>query len=157
VALRTGISIIAGSSAALALGFLASQWWARRRTHASLPEKALSEPTSDALVPVHIGPPIEDPDARLQDLDGGVSARPSEQWQDNTEAYDTVDPDDLGALYLARAVQMPEIDELSYADDADGLHIEVGDWESSDEQRDSAAVPSAEGSAPSSDSGTRDG
>jgi hypothetical protein len=155
VALRTGISIIAGSSAALALGFMVSQWWARRRAHTSVPAKALSEPSSDMLVPVHVAPPIEDPDARLQDLDGGVSARPAEQWQDNTGAYDTVDLDDLGAMYLARAVQVPETDEFISDDDMDGLHIEVGDWESNDKERGSAPTPSVEGAEPSSEFGTR--
>jgi hypothetical protein len=53
-------------------------------------------------------------DVTLQDLDGGVSARPTahpHELSDPNEGYDALSPDDLGAQFLARATQSPRAED----------------------------------------------
>lgn len=116
MALRTGISIIAGSSAVIALGFVLARWGARTGAGGSVRTK--QRPTPRRLAPVGFEEGLA--------VDGGVSARPTERWQEAGDGYDAANPDDLGAEYLARAVQVPrETDELTSDLDASGMHVEL--------------------------------
>jgi hypothetical protein len=73
---------------------------------------------------VQFVPAVEEVDAWLE-INGGMSARPTEQWRDSMAGYDASNPDDLGAEYLARAVQVPrDMDDVSSDLDANGLHVD---------------------------------
>jgi hypothetical protein len=50
-------------------------------------------------------------DDDLQDVDGGVSARPTEYPPNLSQHYDAVSPDDLGAEFLSRAAQSPRAED----------------------------------------------
>jgi hypothetical protein len=119
VALRTGISIIAGSSAIVALGFVFSQWRARVKSRTN-GAATLQRARRGASVPVRRVPMVET-------AEDGVSAQPTERWHDSIDdAYDASNPDDLGAEFLARAVQVPrDMNELESDLDASGLHVDV--------------------------------
>lgn len=136
VALRTGISIIAGSSAVFALGFVLSYWRSRKGRLATSDASRNSETKTTrqhggtrrtrggAVVPVRVLPAAYERNALLE-VDGGVSARPTEQWHDGVTAYDAAYPDDLGAEFLSRAVQVPrDVEDFSSDLDASGLHVD---------------------------------
>lgn len=69
-------------------------------------------------------PPVE---VAQQDIaDNGLSARPTERFGDVSGRYEPSDPDDLGAAFLARAIQAAGESDDSGDDLADrGLHIEA--------------------------------
>jgi hypothetical protein len=147
VAIRTGISIIAGSTAVFALSYVLANWRSRGRgpgrgsmkaaentsplpvtdlaATLNLPKHVQARTNTPLPVPVHVPAVESERHQRLQEFDGGVSARPAEQWHDSREAYDAANPEDLGAEFLARAVQVPlEEDEERSELDLNGLHVE---------------------------------
>ncbi len=130
--LRTGISIIIGGSTALGLALLLVRWQKSRaaaqaddtsaRGGRSF-DRSRSARVASSGARVQVLPPVEADHAL--DVDGGLSARPRERWFDRIETYDAANPDDLGADYLARAVQVPRESDETEELDVTALHVDV--------------------------------